>query len=246
MSYDSRIDNTIRRLQREAGFEDKKIDGAWGQGSQNDFTCASKKLAYVDGALKANFGTLNQSQVDGFDNIMNAVNKRVGNANNPLYVAYTLATTWHETATKMKAIAEYGAGKSRRYGKWFENSKGEKYGHRNGNYEYYLESEYPHLYFGRGLPQLTWLDNYIKMGEILDIDLANNPELALNQDVSAAIMIEGMLRGSFTGLSLLKCIRYGSYAEFVYSRRIINGTDKDDLIAKYAVKFLECLTIVEA
>lgn len=257
MSYDSTIDSAVRRLQAELKLEPKHIDGAWGGTSQKALLASGMKLDLDFDLLRKRVGGFTQSQVDGYNSLLAAINSHkdtfdnsdlpaLSDAINPLYAAYILATTYHETAKKMKAIAEYGAGKSRRYGKWYTNSKGERYGHRNSNYEYYLESDYPHLYFGRGLPQLTWLDNYLKMGEILGVDLANNPELALNQDISAALMIEGMLRGSFTGLSLKRCIRYGSYGEFVYSRRIINGTDKDDLIAKYAVWFLECLSIVSA
>ena len=84
------------------------------------------------------------------------------------------------------------------------------------------------------------------MKEFLGVDFVNNPELALVPKHAADIMITGMLKGMFTGLSLSRCIRYGSYGEFVYARRIINGTDKDGLIAGYAVEFLECLTIVDA
>lgn len=243
MSLDNRIDNAVRNLQRKINLESKHIDGAWGGTSQKALLASKKELDFDWTVMRKHFGGFSQAQVDGFNTIITAVNKHKGDAKNPLYAAYVLATTYHETATKMQAIAEYGAGKSRRYGKWYKNSKGQEYGHRNGKYEYYLKSDYPHLYFGRGLPQITWLDNYIKMGEILGIDLANNPELALDQDISAAIMIEGMLRGSFTGLSLARCIRYGSYGEFVYSRRIINGTDRDSLVAKYAVQFLESLVI---
>ena len=41
--------------------------------------------------------------------------------------AYILATTWHETATTMLPIAEYGKGGGRPYGTWQRNSKGELY-----------------------------------------------------------------------------------------------------------------------
>ena len=243
MSYDDRIDNKVRNLQRKINLKSKHIDGAWGGTSQKALLASGKKLAFIDGALKKNFGTLNQSQVDGFDVILGAINKRGFEALNPLYAAYVLATTWHETDQKMQAINEYGKGAKRRYGKWYKNSKGVEYGHANHKGDAYLKSEYPFLYYGKGFPQLTWFDNYKKMGDLLGIDLINNPDLALVPENSAAIMIEGMLRGSFTGLSLARCIRYGSYGEFVYSRRIINGTDRDSLVAKYAVQFLECIDI---
>ena len=241
MSFDNRIDNAIRKMQADIGA---RADGAWGGKSQKALEAGGFKLGLNFDLLRRKVGGFTQLQVAGYNSILNALNNHADrSAINPLYAAYTFATTYHETARKMQAIAEYGKGASRRYGQWYKNSKGQLYGHRNGNYEYYLYDEYPHLYYGRGLPQLTWLDNYLKMGELLGIDLAHNPGLALDQDISAAIMIEGMLRGMFTGLSLERCIRYGSYAEFVYSRRIINGTNVDDLVAKYAVWFLECLTI---
>lgn len=255
MSYDSRIDDAVRRLQREINLPARQVDGAWGGVSQKALLASGLKLGINFDVLRKRFGRLNQSQVDGYNILLDAINNHkdtydksaapaVSNAINPLYAAYIFATAFHETDRRIQPIAEYGEGKSRRYGKWYKNSKGQEYGHRNGKYEYYLKSEYPHLFFGRGLTQITWLDNYLKMGEILNIDLANNPELALDPDISAAIMIEGMLRGSFTGLSLKRCIRYGSYGEFVYARRIINSNDKDMLIAGYAVSFLEALTIV--
>lgn len=240
MTYDDRIDNKVRALQIAIGAS---ADGGWGKASQKVLHASHKQLSYDWNILRKHFGRFTQVQVDGFNTLIEAINKRGGEALNPLYAAYILATTYHETAARMEAINEYGKGATRRYGKWYKNSKGVVYGHANHRGAVYLKSEYPHLFWGRGYPQITWLDNYKKMGDLLGIDLANNPDLALVPENSAAIMIEGMLLGSFTGLSLAKCMRYGSYGEFVYSRRIINGTDRDSLIAKYAVQFLESLDI---
>ena len=58
-------------------------------------------------------------------------------------------------------------------------------------------------------------------------------------------MVIGMLDGDFTGLSLSKCITSGSRSDFVKARRIINGTNEDDRIADYAVKFLDCIILSE-
>lgn len=243
MTYDDRIDNAVRVLQRAISASD---DGAWGKASQKVLKASGKKIDFNWQKLRDHFGSFNQDQVDGFNALLTAINNHKGDANNPLYTAYIMATTWHETDKKMQSISEYGKGSKRRYGKWYKNSKGVVYGHANHNRTPYLHSQYPYLYYGRGYPQLTWLDNYKKMGDIIGVDLVNNPDLALLPDNSAKIMIEGMLRGSFTGLSLTRCIRYGSYGEFVYSRRIINSTDRDSLIARYAVEFLECIKIIEA
>ena len=54
-------------------------------------------------------------------------------------------------------------------------------------------------------------------------------------------MIAGMLTGAFTGMSLSRFIKTGVTQEFVNARKIINGTDRDKLIAGYAAKFLDCL-----
>lgn len=238
MSYDDRIDAAIMRLQKQVGAS---VDGAWGDGSQTALVASGKKLAFNWELLRKHFGRFSQSQVDGFNSLLNNINKWGSDAINPLYAAYIFATTWHETAHTMQPVSEYGKGRTRKYGKWFTNSKGEIYGFRSGQGVTYLQSEYPHLYFGRGLPQLTWLDNYLKMGKKLGMALAHNPELANDPDISAKLMICGMLDGDFTGRSLSRCIKYGSYSEFVECRRIINGTDKKHLIAGYAVSFLECL-----
>lgn len=240
MSLDNRIDNAIRALQLKIKTP---ADGAWGAKSQIDLHASKKELDFDWSVMRKHFGRFNQEQVDGFNTIIKAINKHKGDSKNPLYAAYILATTYHETAAKMQAINEYGKGAGRRYGKWYTNSKGVIYGHRNHKGDIYLKSDYPFLYYGKGYPQITWFDNYKKMGDLLGLDLINNPDLALVPENSAAIMIEGMLRGSFTGLSLARCMRYGSYAEFIYSRRIINGTDRDSLVARYAVYFLESLII---
>lgn len=242
MTYDDRIDAALLAIQKLVGTS---ADGAWGSNSQKALINSGKRLAYIHGSLPKQFGPLIQSQVDGFDAILNAVNKHNDNAAiNPLYVAYMLATAWHETGivTKingkrqllhtMQPVREMRQGKGRSYGQMVNINRQPYYGLN-------------HIYYGRGYVQLTWIDNYAKMRELLGVDFINNPDLALDPKHAADIMIAGMLGGVFTGLSLNKCIRLGSYGEFVYCRRIINGTNEDDRIAKYAVKFLECLTVIQ-
>lgn len=237
-----RAKTAIKRLQSSVGTDN---DGYWGESSQKALIKSGYVLSFDWVKLREHFGRFDQSQVDGFNATLNALNTHKENAINPAYAAYILSTKWHETAHTMRPIAEIGKGGSRKYGKWYKNSKGVVYAYANSSGKTYLQSEYPYLYFGRGDTQLTWLDNYLKMGRILGVDLANNPDLAMNPDISSKIIIEGMLRGSFTGLSLKRCINYGLYFEFIKARRIINGVDRDDLLADYAVQFLECLKLVK-
>ena len=78
---------------------------------------------------------------------------------------------------------------------------------------------------------------------MINVDLANNPDLALEPKNAANILITGMLTGAVTGMSLPRSIKTGTTQEFVNARKIINGTDRDKLIAGYAVKFLDCLIV---
>ena len=216
-----------KRLQSQLGVVS---DGYWGASSQLKLHTSKAQVKYDWDKLRSHFGRLNQSQVDGFNAVLSAINQYGSPANKPAYVAYMLATAWHETASTMQPIAEYGKGKGRPYGKRIDV--------HGGRYSDSLP-----IYYGRGYVQLTWLTNYVFMKNRLGVDFVNKPELALNPRHASDIMITGMLEGSFTGKSLQKYITYGLYFEFVNARRIINGTDKATLIAQYAVKFLDSLTL---
>lgn len=175
-------------------------------------------------------GRLSQSQVDGINAKLDAFD-RFG-IRDDRWKAYMLATSYHETARTMQPVEEWGKGRGKKYGKKIKHS-GEAY-------------TWPDkIYYGRGDVQLTWYENYEKMGKLLVIPLLENPDLALDPDISARIMIEGMttslsLEGDFTGLSLENF--FNSYTdEPVNARRIINGLDKSKLIADYHLKFLDAI-----
>lgn len=128
-------------------------------------------------------------------------------------IAYILATAWHES--KFKPIIEKG---------------GEKY----------LKSKKYWPFYGRGFVQLTWDYNYKKQGERLGVDLVKNPELALDPVIAADILVYGMKHGVFTGKKLSDYINSG-VTDYYRARKIINGLDKAQLIAGYAMKFERCV-----
>lgn len=157
------------------------------------------------------------------------------------YVAYALATAWHETAHTMQPIKEYG---------------GEEYFFRmydiNGHRPYKakeLGNLYPGegaKYCGRGYVQLTGKNNYKKAGDILQRDLVNNPDLAMDPEIAAEILRQGMVDGWFTGKSFssyLPGCKPAARISFQKARRIINGTDDAKLIADYAMSFQEALLL---
>lgn len=158
------------------------------------------------------FKTMTQGQVDGCNAILDEWEKR--ELTDSRWLAYMLATAKWETANTMQPIREYGRGKGRKYGRPV-----------NGK-----------VYYGRGYVQLTWSYNYKKMGDLLDVDLLGDPEMALDPEVASGILFEGMIRGSFTGKKLDSYFNDDT-TDWINARRIINGTDKAGPIAAIAKQF---------
>lgn len=142
----------------------------------------------------------------------------------PEQTAYVLGTVQHESG----------------FGKYTEEiASGEAYEGRTD-----LGNTHPGdgvRYKGRGYVQLTGRDNYQYWSDRLGIDLINNPELAAEPEVAAQILVQGMKEGTFTGASLDDYINDGE-ADYYNARRIVNGTDRADLIADYADNYLRALS----
>lgn len=102
-----------------------------------------------------------------------------------------------------------------------------------------------HMYYGRGLVQITHDYNYKKMGDILGIDLVNNPDQALEPRIAAGIMFEGMIRGTFTGKKLADYFNEVG-TDWLNARRIINGMDRAQQFAEWAKNFYAALSAASA
>lgn len=184
-------------------------------GPDEVYTLQDPKAFYA--AVRAITGRLDQAQVDTIERLLK------GAAHWPVpWLAYGLATAWHEA--RLKPIAEWGKGRGRPY------AKRGKYG----------QSQY-----GRGLVQLTWDANYEKADKALGLGgaLLRDFDLALDPDIAARILVWGMEMGAFTGRRLSDCIRgdVGRHNDFIAARAIINGKDKAALIADYAERFQAAL-----
>jgi len=156
------------------------------------------------------------------------------------YVAYALATAYHETAGTMQPIKEYG-GRSYYMKMYDVTGKNPTRARQMGNT---AEGDGA-LYCGRGYVQLTWKVNYARASKELGVDLVGNPDLAMNPDIASDIMIKGMEQGWFTGKSLKSYLndKPATLEQFRECRRIINGTDKATKIAEEAIEFQKALTV---
>lgn len=150
------------------------------------------------------------------------------------WLAYILATVYHETDKTMQPIAEYGKGKNKSYGTKL------KYGGGPGKRVSYTTPD--KIYYGRGLVQCTWYEIYDKLTKANKNgwDFLNDPDLLLKLRPSVWATFYGMTTGLYTGRKLAHYFD-GSTEQPVNARKIINGTDKAELIALYYKRFMECL-----
>jgi putative chitinase len=181
-------------------------------------------------------GPLKQTQVAGINAILDAWDRYGdGNLNR---LSYVLATPIVETGGRYEAIYEQGA---KSYFNKYE--PGTAIGKRLGN----THRGDGYRYRGRGLVQITGRSNYARVGREFGIDLISNPDLALDLNLAARILVVGTLKGWFTGKGLSDYIDdvdesdAEDLREFVQARRTVNGQDKAATIAGHALAFEKAL-----
>jgi hypothetical protein len=168
-------------------------------------------------------GSLEQVQVDGQTVILAVWEYQAAAAatSDERWLAYMLATVFHETAGRMWPITEYGS-------------------------QSYLEGKEYYPYVGRGFVQLTWESNYEKASNLLSLtderDLVAHPDMALDSLIATRVLFRGMAEGWFTGRAL------GDYFnddedDPVNARAIVNAdvSKNGKMIAGYHDRFLDAL-----
>ncbi len=103
---------------------------------------------------------------------------------------------------------------------------------------YWMDQEYRDglsyaPYYGRGLVQLTWEENYMKYEELLDVPLRADPDLALDYNTALFVLVHGFINGVFTGAKITDYINEDG-TDYYNARRCINGTDAASEIATIA------------
>ncbi len=188
------------------------------------------RKTFFDAVRKSPFaGHLTEEQVSGMGAIL-AEWERRGFAD-IRWLAYMLATAYHETAHRMQPITEYG---QRAYFNRYEGRKDLGNTVAGDGYKFR----------GRGYVQLTGRRNYALASSKLGVDLVNNPDRALEPTLAAAIMFLGMSEGWFTGKELGDYLN-ATEMDFLNARRIINGTDRALQIAGYAEAFYRALVAAQ-
>ncbi|MCC6918036.1 MAG: hypothetical protein IT548_02470 [Alphaproteobacteria bacterium] len=173
----------------------------------------------VFAGIKPLFGKFDQDQVDGITAVLDEWERR--QLKDLRWLAYMLATDQHETSATMQAVREAF---------WQDEAW------RKRNLRYWP-------WYGRGLVQLTWRENYERADRELGLGgkLISDPDLALDLRVAVPIMFRGMIEGWFGGDKRGRhtLARYfdADTEDWIGARRIINGTDRAEKIAAKAVKY---------
>ncbi|WP_340109447.1 hypothetical protein [Pikeienuella sp. HZG-20] len=183
------------------------------------------RQAFYDAVTPGLFrGSLPPSQKDPLDRL---IDEGLARERTLYEAAYVLATAYHET-DRFRAMEEYGRGEGRPYGQ-----------------DVLLYSGRSVRFHGRGFVHLTWLGNYVWASAATGVDLVSSPDRAKEPAISAKIIWEGMIQGAFTGKGLADYRTGDGKLDYVQARRVVNGTDKADLVAGYAEQFEAGLMLIE-
>jgi hypothetical protein len=188
--------------------------------------------AFYDAVRETVFGgSLSQPQVDGINAIITAW-VREGDGDD-YKLAYLLGTAFHETARTMQPVRETLAttdakAKERLTKAWKSGKLKVKADYWSGGW------------FGRGYVQLTHKANYERASKELGIDMVKDPSKAMIPEVAALILVRGCLEGWFTSRKLGAYITK-SDADYINARRVVNGLDRAEDIAKYSTSFYRAL-----
>lgn len=175
-------------------------------------------------------GRLSRRQADGLDTLLDIWEAEHAGKDRR-WLAYALATAYHEVAFTMQPIRERGG---RRYfhAMYDRDGRRPRVAARLGN----TQKGDGVRFHGRGYVQLTGRANYAKAGALVGEDLVARPDLALRADIAGRILFSGMEAGLFTGRRLADYFD-GPKEDWRNARRIVNGLDRAQQIAGYARQF---------
>src|SRR5262245_18717590 len=154
-------------------------------------------------------GSMTQSQVDGMEAILTGW-EEARPTDDLRWLAYFLATAYHETSKAMQPVEEYGKGGDADYAQ--------------------PDPDTGECYYGRGFVQLTWKENYQRADDELGCNSVHQPEQQLEAKISGATgylgMDEGWFRSDSQGRQTLGRYFSNTHDDPYGAREIINGDKK--------------------
>lgn len=188
-------------------------------------------------------GSFTEGQIEGTAALLDAWERWPWRGDDR-WLAYMLATVFHETAYTMQPVRETLATADEKAIEILESA------FACGRLSwvktpYWRKDEDGRCWLGRGLVQLTHKRNYEAMSTVTGVDLVTDPDRAMEMDTAVTILMEGMRLGSFTGCTLADF--FGDDREdWVNARRIVNGTDRAQQIAAYGMMLHSAIRYVES
>jgi murein DD-endopeptidase MepM/ murein hydrolase activator NlpD len=160
------------------------------------------------------------------------------------WLAYILGTAYHETGFVVRPIRETGRDDETDVVRLLEAA----YAKGRIKKRYWLQQENGQRYYGRGFVQLTWADNYKRVGQAIGLQtsLYDRPDRALDRPPAVQILYRGMIDGLYTPGQALPKYFSPLKEDWVNARKIVNGLDKADQIADYGKSYLGALRVTAA
>lgn len=188
----------------------------------------AKFFAYLRSGKAPMFGTsLTRSQVAGIEGILDAF--EVTGDGRDKTLAYGLATARREVGAGMVPVREGFKKTDAEARAYVLRHYPTKYGKPAG--------PWGHVYYGRGIVQLTWLSNYEREG------IAADPDKALEPRFAAELMFKGLLDGRWNGKGkgLAHYLPTGGPDDLKNARRTVNITDHWEEIAGFYRQFMAAI-----
>ena len=135
--------------------------------------------------------TVSQAQIESYNCIFQYwQNNKLSDKR---WLSYAMATAWHES--HMHPVRE-GFGGHRKA------VNAAKFAWKKGWTKRRYDLPHPKtgkVYYGRGLVQITWAANYLKVGQQIGMGdrLYKNPDLALQPEIATKLMFHGMIKGLY-------------------------------------------------
>jgi predicted chitinase len=200
----------------------------WVENVKNNFIKLTINKDIFFNEYKKNFNGILSKSIEGLSKLIELCNDKKP-FDNVCQLAYFFATIKHETALTFKPIRELGSVNYfiKNYfinplqRRWLAN-----------------ESKSDAVkYCGRGYAMITGKGNYKRFANYLNIDILNSPELALMPSVAFEILVYGFKHGAFAQKNNIEYYINENKCNYLDARKIINGTDKKNLVAEYAKRF---------